>query len=285
VRIAPLSRDELEPARALLQRTLEHDRVDVVAEEKLFGDNGARAGVTLGAWKRDTLVGVLASAGRWIKLVAVDETQRRKGIATRLVEELDPALKLRVGDHPGNYLTPGIDARYEAGRAFFAAQGFRPVGSVENVRAPLDHPLQRTEVAGYTIRRIDGADADARARLLAWVEATFAPVWAMEVARASDGPRHAVHAAYVAGSDGDAPVAFAAADGNNQGLGWFGPAGTDPAHRGKRLGEALLVRCLEDVRGLPEAGVIAWIGPKQFYAKTVGAVDDRTFIQLERDVK
>ncbi|HEX9105241.1 MAG TPA: GNAT family N-acetyltransferase, partial [Polyangia bacterium] len=79
-----------------------------------------------------------------------------------------------------------------------------------------------------------------------------------------------------------APVAFAAADGNNQGLGWFGPAGTDPAHRGKRLGEALLVRCLEDVRGLPEAGVIAWIGPKEFYRKTVGAVDDRRFVTLER---
>ena len=103
-------------------------------------------------------------------------------------------------------------------------------------------------------------------------------MWALEVGRAAAGPRRAVHAAFAAG----APVAFAAADGNNQGLGWFGPAGTDPAHRGKRLGEALLVRCLEDVRGLPEAGVIAWIGPKAFYAKTVGAVDDRRFITLEQ---
>ena len=283
MRIAPLSRDELPAARELLRRTLVHDRVDVVVEEKLFGDNGARAGVTLGAWKRDALVGVLASAGRWIKLVAVDEPQRRRGVASRLVAELDPALKLRVGDHPGNYLSPGVDARYEAGRAFFAARGFRPVGSVDNIRAPLTHPLKRTEVAGYVIRRVDGTDAEARRRLLDWVATTFAPVWAMEVARASDGPRHAVHAAYLDGDDA-APVAFAAADGNNQGLGWFGPAGTDPAHRGKRLGEALLVRCLEDVRGLPEAGVIAWVGPKQFYAKTVGAVDDRTFIQLERDV-
>ena len=103
-------------------------------------------------------------------------------------------------------------------------------------------------------------------------------MWAFEVGRAADGPRRAVHAAWLGG----APVAFAAADGNNQGLGWFGPAGTAPAHRGKRLGEALLVRCLEDVRGLPEAGVIAWIGPKAFYAKAVGAVDDRRFVALEQ---
>jgi len=65
--------------------------------------------------------------------------------------------------------------------------------------------------------------------------------------------------------------------------GWFGPAGTEPAHRGKKLGEALLVRCLEDVRGLPEAGVIAWIGPKQFYAKARSAVDDRRFVTMERE--
>jgi predicted N-acetyltransferase YhbS len=106
-------------------------------------------------------------------------------------------------------------------------------------------------------------------------------VWALEAGRALDGPRRALHMAFV---DGDyaAPVAFAAADGNNQGLGWFGPAGTDPGHRGKKLGEALLLRCLEDVRGLPEGGVIAWIGPKEFYAKACGAADDRRFVTLER---
>ena len=130
-------------------------------------------------------------------------------------------------------------------------------------------------MTGYDIRRVDATE---RAALLGWIAQKFAPVWAVEVGRALDGPRRAVHAAWHEG----APVAFAAADGNNQGLGWFGPAGTDLAHRGKKLGEALLVRCLEDVRGLPEAGVIAWIGPKDFYRKTVGAVDDRRFVTLER---
>jgi mycothiol synthase len=274
VRIAALPPDALDAARVLLVAALPHDRIDVVAAEKLFGDNGARTGVTLGAWEGDALVGVMAAAGRWLKLLAVDERHRRRGLGTRLLAGVEGA-PLRVMDHPGNYLSPGLDGRYQDARAFFAARGFRELGIVENIRAPLDAPLRQIDVTGYELGRVDHTQ---RPRLLDWIAQKFAPVWSFEVARALDGPRRAVHAAW---HDG-APVAFAAADGNNQGLGWFGPAGTDPAHRGKRLGEALLVRCLEDVRGLPEAGVIAWIGPKEFYRKTVGAVDDRRFVTLEQ---
>jgi mycothiol synthase len=273
VHIAALPPEALDAARALLTAALPHDRVDVVAAEKLFGENGARTGAAFGAWEGDALVGVMATAGRWIKLLAVDERHRRRGIATELLRRAEG--RLRVMDHPGNYLSPGLDGRYLEARAFFAARNFRELGVVENIRAPLDTPLRPIVVTGYDIGRVDPTQ---RAPLLEWIAHKFAPVWAYEVGRAIDGPRRAAHAAW---QDG-APVAFAAADGNNQGLGWFGPAGTDPAHRGKRLGEALLVRCLEDVRGLPEAGVIAWIGPKQFYAKTVGAVDDRRFVTLEQ---
>jgi GNAT superfamily N-acetyltransferase len=275
VRIGLLGRDQLATACALLGRALPYDRVEIVAEEKLFGSDGARVGVTLGAWRDEVLLGVLATAGRWIKVLGVDAAARRQGIATQLLMQLDVTAKLRVGDHPGNYLSPGMDERYEEGAAFFRARGFGEVGRVENIRAPLEHPLKRMEVPGYRIQRVEGEE---RERVLGWIARAFAPVWAHEAARAAEGPRHALHAAFA----GDTPVAFAAADGNNQGLGWFGPAGTDPAHRGKRLGEALLLRCLDDVRGLPEAGVIAWIGPKEFYRKTVAAVDDRRFVQLER---
>jgi GNAT superfamily N-acetyltransferase len=278
VHIAALAPVHLDDARALLVTALPHDRIDVVAAEKLFGDNGTRQGAAFGAFEGDTLTGVVAVAGRWVKLLAVETRHRRKGIGSALLAHVEPyaaGRSLRVADHPGNYLSPGLDGRYHDGRAFFAARGFVERGVVENIRAPLDKPLRQTDVTGYELRRVNETD---RAQLLDWIARVFAPVWAFEVARAAAGPRQAVHAAWLDG----APVAFAAADGNNQGLGWFGPAGTEPAHRGKRLGEALLVRCLEDVRGLPEAGVIAWIGPKAFYAKTVGAVDDRRFVSLEQ---
>src|SRR5581483_9498856 len=124
------------------------------------------------------------------------------------------------------------------------------------------------------VKRAESAIRDV---LLGWIAKAFAPVWAHETARAMDGPRAAVHVAL----QNNLPVAFAAADGNNQGLGWFGPAGTAPEHRGKGLGEALLIPTLLYVRGLPEAGVIAWIGPKPFYAKACGAADDRRFRQYE----
>jgi GNAT superfamily N-acetyltransferase len=278
VRIASLGPEHLGAATQLLAAALPHDRIAVVAAEKLFGSDGARHGVALGAFAGDdTLVGLVAAAGRWLKLLAVAPAHRRRGLGSALLAAV-PAARRRAGDHPGNYLAPGVDVRYTEALAFFAARGFVPTGEVENIRAPLDRPLGRPsgrpDVAGYALRRAGDAD---RAPLLDWIGRAFAPVWAHEVARALDGPRRAVHAAWL----GDRPVAFAAADGNNQGLGWFGPAGTDPEHRGRRLGEALLVRCLEDVRGLPEAGVIAWIGPKEFYKKTVAAVDDRRFVQLE----
>ncbi|MDB4964574.1 MAG: GCN5-related N-acetyltransferase [Myxococcales bacterium] len=274
--VGPLPQSLLGEAQALLAAALPHDPIAVVAEEKLFGDNGQREGRVFGAWQGSALVGVMATAGRWIKLLAVDGDQRRRGIGTELLGLARGDGQLRVMDHPGNYLAPGLDERYREGRAFFAARGFRELGTVENIRAPLTAALTITDVEGYAIHRVEPAE---RASLLGWIASRFAPVWAFEVARALDGPRRAVHAAWRAGT----PVAFAAADGNNQGLGWFGPAGTDPAHRGRRLGEALLVRCLEDVRGLPDAGVIAWIGPKMFYAKTVGAVDDRRFVTLEQE--
>jgi GNAT superfamily N-acetyltransferase len=274
VNIQRLPPEALDEARALLVRCLPYDRIDVVAGEKLFGENGTREGQVLAARQGATLVGVMASAGRWLKLLAVDAAHRRRGIGTALLREARDRERLRVMDHPGNYLSPGLDVRYAEARAFFAARGFRELGSVENIRAPLTAPLVAPDVPGYTLRRAEPSD---RAVVLEWIAARFAPVWAFEVGRALDGPRRAVHVAFFDG----APVAFAAADGNNQGLGWFGPAGTEPAHRGRRLGEALLIRCLEDVRGLPEAGVIAWIGPKAFYAKSVGAVDDRLFVTLE----
>lgn len=288
VEIAPLTRDALEPGRALLAASYRFDRIDVVAEEKLFGDDGARTGYRYGVTVDGALVGIVAGAGRWIKVLAVAPTFRRRGIATELVRLVASETKaeLRIADHPGNYLSPGVDVRDDSAQAFLAARGFHPVGEVENIRAPIaGNPLiDRARLAelqaaaasaGYECRRATEADWHA---LEAWIASQFAPVWAIEARRALTGPCRALHVALHKNSF----VAFAAADGNNQGLGWFGPAGTDPAHRGRRLGETLLLACLLDVAALPEAGVIAWIGPKPFYQRAVGAIDDRRFRQWDQ---
>ena len=277
MRLAPLPRTSLAAAAALLAEALPHDRVDVVADEKLFGDDGARAGVTTGAWDNDALVGVCATAGRYVKVLAVAESHRRRGIGTQLLQLA--ALDARVGDHPGNYLSPGIDVRYTDGIAWLVRRGFVERGQVENIRADYAQVTPPGPVPGYRLGQPSSLELPA---VLHMVSTQFAPVWASEVGHAARGPRRALFCAW---TDEGEPIAFACADGNNQGLGWFGPAGTLPAHRGKKLGEALLRSSLLAVEGLPEAGVIAWIGPKPFYARAVGAVDDRRFVQLERQVQ
>jgi GNAT superfamily N-acetyltransferase len=271
----------------LLVRALPYDRIDVVGREKLVTWTGRTILVNFDGIARP--VGVLAQEGRHVRILAVDPSARRQGVGTALLEDaIAHADKpLRVGDQPGNYLSPGVDERYEEGLRFLAKRGFIERGRVENIRVPYaNNPLldraraealeAELEKNGYRVATPSQAELPA---VLDMIGNEFAPVWAKEARRAYDGPRRALFAAFT--HDG-APVAFAAADGNNQGLGWFGPAGTRPAHRGKKLGEALLLRCLFAVEGLPEAGVIAWIGPRAFYERAAGAVHDRRFVQLER---
>jgi GNAT superfamily N-acetyltransferase len=275
-------------AKALLAAALPHDRIATVADEKLWGDNGVRAGVALGAWEGAELIGVMAAAGRWVKVLAVTASRQKRGVGTALLAEAKAGAQgkpLRVADHPGNYLSPGIDARYADAIAFFERRGFVRKGEVENLRATIAGNAQVTAENRDRLRatierkglRLARVAANELPTVSHFIEHTFAKVWAHEATRAANGPCRALHAIW----RGDQPIAFAAADGNNQGLGWFGPAGTLEAERGQGLGEALLIACLVDVARTEEAGVIAWVGPKNFYARACGAVVDRTFVQLE----
>jgi GNAT superfamily N-acetyltransferase len=303
-----LTAADLVEATALLARALPWDGVSVVAQEKLFAGNGRRHGQALGAFSAaGELLGVIAYAGRFIKLLAVAPDAQRRGIGTTLLDSMRAAMptqgdrvRLRVGDHPGNYLSPGVDERYTAAHAFFRARGFGEAGRGLNLRAPLiDNPLCTRErlqrqidtaaAAGYTVRRAQAADVPG---LLAMVESQFSWVWAYEVARALGlqlGGEAAAQtpalpegaAVHVALDSTSAVVAFAAHDGNNRGLGWFGPMGTLPAHRGRGLGEVLVLACLADTGDRPEGGVIAWVGPVDFYARACGAVPDRRFVSYE----
>lgn len=307
--IRELSGADVPAAQSLLSAALPHDRIGEVAREKLLSSNFRRDRFSVGAFSpAGELLGVLAQAGRWIKLLAVLPSVQRQGIGTTLLSTAKShlaqagshATKLRVGDHPGNYLSPGLDERYLGGQAFLRARGFAQVDKLLNLRAPVqDNPLVTTErlaalqrtanADGYTLRRATSADVEP---LLDMVSNSFAPVWSFEVARALGAPLGgeasesadvlpegpAVHIAL----DGEGSVvAFAAHDGNNRGLGWFGPMGTLDRHRGHGLGEALLLACLLDVSERPEGGVIAWVGPVGFYSRACGAVPDRRFVVFE----
>ena len=101
----------------------------------------------------------------------------------------------------------------------------------------------------------------------------------VEAARALENDPPGVHLALAGGE----LCAFACHDGNNRGLGGFGPAGTLAAHRGRGAGRALLIRCLLDVAAAGhQDAVIAWIGPREFYERSVGARPGPRFAVLER---
>jgi len=296
IHISPVFSEHLAPARELLGQACAFDDAARVAEEKLFGDGAdGRAAAVLGAWDRDALVGLAVVDGRFLRVFAVAPAGRGRGVGGRLLDAAcaharsDGQTRLSVGGGAGNYLAPGIDERDAGTRTWFERRGFARVGGAENLDVPLvDNPLvsgtRAAELAhalgalGYQVRRAQPVDGPELTRLAA----SFSPGWAWQVARAQEAVPADVHVAAHQGR----PVAFAAHDGNNRGLGWFGPAGTLDAHRGRGLGRALLIACLVDIAAAGhDKAEIAWIGPREFYARSCGAVDGRRFVRLERSLE
>jgi hypothetical protein len=119
--------------------------------------------------------------------------------------------------------------------------------------------------------------------LSAAVAAEFSSQWAFEVERALACSPIGAHLAW--SRSADELAGFAVHDGNNQGLGWFGPAGTFAAHRRRGIGEALLLACLADVADAGHRScTIAWIGPRAFYERSAGINGERQFVVLRKDL-
>ncbi len=224
----------------------------------------------------------------YVKLMAVDKKQRRKGIGALLYQALEKRFKeagmqkVRVYDVPFNYFMPGIDPRYTPALAFFEVQGFKRFADTSNMIVDLtaqtfDTTEQEKKLLGdgIVIRR---ADYDDRDELMAFIDEFFG-LWRYEVLNAYNSIPIAIHIALI----NDKIRAFSAHNGNNFGTGWFGPMGTHPDLRGKGIGGILLKRCLNDMKewGL-EKSIIPWVGPIRFYSYYVNAVVDRVFWRYEK---
>jgi predicted N-acetyltransferase YhbS len=297
MRVGPLDRSQLAAAAEVLAAACPYDRAAPVAEEKLFGGGPSpeQAPRAFGAWDGGALAGVAAVAADRIRVLAVAPGARRRGLGGELLEACISAARLagerrlRTLDQPGNYLAPGIDERNAETLAWLERRGFARLAGEPRVNVLIDvrdNPrvsaaraeglAARAAAAGYEVRR---ARRDER-ELLEAVAAEFGGAWPFELARALEHDPPGVH---VALRDG-ACCAFAAHDGNNRGLGWFGPAGTWPAHRGRGLGEALLLACLVDVAAAHARCEVAWIGPRPFYDRVAGIAAERRFVVLARDL-
>jgi GNAT superfamily N-acetyltransferase len=302
MKVEPLPREQLAAATLVLAEACPFDRAADVAEETLFGDAPAGPAIAFGAWEGRELIGVAAVSARWVRVIAVVPRARRRGAGSALLAACEaharaylaglaaataPAPRLRVLDQPGNYLAPGVDERNTDAIAWLEKRGFERGAEVrENVlidvrgnpRVTAERLAQSIVAAAerdYDVRR---ARSDERDALVEAIRTEFGGAWPFEIARALAHEPPGVHVATKEG----AYCAFAAHDGNNGGLGWFGPTGTWPAHRGQGLGEATLLACLLDVAAAHAQCEVAWIGPRPFYEKVAGIASTRRFVPLSK---
>ena len=232
-----------------------------------------------------------------VRLLAVAPERRRRGVGTALLDALEAdlagrgATSLRIGEAAPNYLTPGIDVRYDAGLAFAAARGYRTTGEAVNLGVdlaadPLAEPGEapwqtgaderRLAEQGVEVHRASAADRPALGRLL---DATW-PAWHAEVGRALARHPAPLHLAV----RGGAALGFAAFDANNVGTGWFGPMGTAPEARGARHRRRPPAPVPRGSRG-GGAGARDDRGGRRalpFYERACGATAARRFQRVEK---
>jgi GNAT superfamily N-acetyltransferase len=127
-----------------------------------------------------------------------------------------------------------------------------------------DDMVSRLAEAGISIRR---ALPPEKHNVIAWIRGNFSEAWASEADVAF--ARQPV-SCFIAVQD-KCLLGFACHDTTCKNF--FGPTGVDPQARGKGIGVALLLACLEAMRhqGYGYA-IIGGVGPADFYTKTVGAI-------------
>lgn len=122
---------------------------------------------------------------------------------------------------------------------------------------------QKLDDQGIILRR---ANAYERHLVVQWVGEHFSPKWVSEVKVAFS--RQPV-ACFIATRDKKI-LGFACIE--TTAKGFYGPTGVSEDARGTGIGKALLFRSMEALKESGYVyGVIGGVGPKEFYAKSVGA--------------
>jgi GNAT superfamily N-acetyltransferase len=117
----------------------------------------------------------------------------------------------------------------------------------------------------YLVRRAAAYD---KAVVLQWISRHFSAQWASEADVAFS--RQPI-SCFIA-QHREKIVGFSCYEATCRG--YFGPGGVLEAHRGQGLGTALLLECLGSMKEMGYAyAIIGGVGPKEFYAKAVGAID------------
>ena len=297
--IRELADDDLPTLLDLCRRTLPLDLFSLPALRRhLLEEPNRHPAYQLSMWDGARLAGVMVGGARegqgrpeaWVRLFVIDPADRRQGLATRLLAELESRLRadgytrLFVGNSVPNYFWPGLDIRYTAGLCFLQTSGFQRAGDAVNMQVDLlarDWDTTDAEArlgqAGFTFRRLMPGD---REQFGAWLREHWSAVWHYEaLASYANDPI----STFVALADGRI-CAFAAYN-TTTFAHVFGPTGTEPALQGRGLGRVLFLRCMRDLQDMGhQAAEICWVGPIAFYARVADAWISRTFWFLEKEL-
>jgi GNAT superfamily N-acetyltransferase len=297
--IRDLNEKDLPALLDLSRRTLPFDSFSMpMLRRRVFDEPEHNPRYQLSLWDGARLAGVLLGGVRptedgraaWVRLVAVDADDRRQGLASQLLAELENRLRadgltrLRVGNSAPNYLWPGLDVSYTPALCFFLARGFERNGDAINMLVELDArdwdttgEEARLAQTGVLIRRLQPDD---RPGFGAWLQQQWNPVWQYEgLSSYANDPI----STFVAISDGQIR-AFASYNVAAPEAG-FGPTGTQPEFRGRGIGRVLFFHCMRDLKDLGHhVAEVCWVGPIAFYARVAGATINRTFWHLEKQL-
>jgi len=255
--IRTATRDDLPSLRALFARANDAPyALDVVAEEKCFGDGIAGAPTVRVYGDFD---GVAVTCGEWLRILIVDRSARRRGIGSALLADSNATV---IAAEPGNYFMPGVLASDEQTLAFFRKRGYTEKARTWNLDVKLDLDPPRNRIT-----------AQPRNRTLDFIEREFGKIWRFECSRADT---------ILTSDDNGAITGFATYEANNRGLGVFGPTGVMKSMRGRGLGRDLLLAALADLRSLGyERAIIPWTDAIEFYRKSCGAEPAHQFVALD----
>ena len=268
---------ELEPdARELpviLSASPERHAVVAEASGKIvgacFGSMGPRRGDMITGHVELLVVAADASghgAGRML-LTSMEDWLRNQG-----------AVEVILGANPPVYLWPGIDVRYTAMTCLAIRAGYERFRdaidmAVDLTTSDLDYQADEERLAalGIAVRRAASAEAGL---VVSWLRAGpwGQSTWPDEAAAALDREPVACHVACR-----DSGYVGFACHGCVR-AGWFGPMGTLAEEREHGIGSLLLKRCLADMKAAGQSVArIGWVGPVQFYARSVDARIERVY--------
>jgi mycothiol synthase len=246
---------------------------------------GRVVGVVLGSVShRDPSIG-------HVDLIAVDASERRRGIGRALMSRIEGALAgLGAGDvviagNPPYYAWPGIDVRYTPALCAAAAYGFQEDEPAWNMTADLsgEQPRPTAEAEkrladeGVSVRRAMRADVPA---LVEFAKTHYETLWEGEISHSVNRDRSGCYLAV----DADGTILGFAAYGSSR-PSWFGPMGTASAAQGRGIGSVLLRRCLAEQKAAGYDRVqIGWVGPLPFYCGVVGARVERVFMLYRKQL-